>query len=50
MNFLKKIGCRLYQGALYLGMAFMPWREPELLEGEGSFAKVRGVYEKKKGR
>ena len=48
MNFLKKIGCRLYQRALYVGMAFMPWREPELLEGEGSFAKV-ATYMKKKG-
>lgn len=37
MNVLRKIGCRLYQGMLYLGMAFMPWRQPKILSGEGSF-------------
>lgn len=47
MNFFRKTGCRLYQGALYVGMAFMPWREPELLEGEGSFAKTVGFMAKK---
>ncbi len=38
MNVFRKMSCRLYQGALYVGMAFMPWRQPELLEGGGSFA------------
>lgn len=38
MNVFRKIGCRLYQGLLYVGMAFMPWREPQILSGEGSFA------------
>lgn len=37
MNLFRKIGCRLYQGLLYVGMAFMPWREPQILSGEGSF-------------
>lgn len=27
----------MYQGALYVGMAFMPWRKPQILEGEDSF-------------
>ena len=39
MNVFRKIYCRLYQGALYVGMAFMPWHEPELLQGTGSFEK-----------
>lgn len=37
MNIFRKVGCRLYQGALYVGMAFMPWREPQILGGEDSF-------------
>lgn len=40
MNVFRKIGCRLYQAALYVGMAFMPWREPKILDGENSFANV----------
>ena len=40
MNILKKIYCRLYQGVLYVGMAFMPWREPKILGGEDSFVKA----------
>lgn len=37
MNIFRKAYCRLYQGALYVGMAFMPWREPQILSGEDSF-------------
>lgn len=37
MNIFRKFGCRLYQGVLYIGMAFMPWREPQILDGENSF-------------
>ena len=40
MNVLRKIGCRVYQGVLYVGMAFMPWREPKILDGEDSFVKT----------
>lgn len=40
MNVFRKIGCRIYQGALYVGMAFMPWRKPELLIGEGQFSRA----------
>ncbi len=39
MNVFRKIYCRLYQGALYVGMAFMPWHEPGTLQGTGSFEK-----------
>lgn len=38
MNFFKKVWCRVFQAGLYVGMAFMPWREPKLLQGENSFA------------
>lgn len=38
MNIFRKVWCRLYQGVMYLGMAVMPWRKPQLLVGEGSFA------------
>lgn len=37
MNILKKLGCRIYQHTLYIGMAFMPWREPKILGGQDSF-------------
>jgi len=38
MNVLKKAVCRIYQKTLYVAMAFMPWRKPQLVEGAGSFA------------
>ena len=38
MNIFKKVWCRVFQAGLYVGMAFMPWREPKLLQGENSFA------------
>lgn len=47
MNVFKKIGCRLYQGALYVGMAFMPWRKPEILGGAGSFEKTAQVMKER---
>ena len=46
---LKKIWYRIYQRVLMLGMCFMDWSEPELLEGEGavlrlpSFIKSKGI-------
>ncbi|MCM1289942.1 MAG: iron-containing alcohol dehydrogenase [Corallococcus sp.] len=47
MNVLKKAWCRIYQKVLYVGMAFMPWRKPELLCGEGSFAGAVGFLRDK---
>lgn len=38
MNVFKKTWCRFYQAIMRVGLAVMPWREPELLQGEGSFA------------
>ncbi|MBR1955314.1 MAG: iron-containing alcohol dehydrogenase, partial [Clostridia bacterium] len=38
MNVFKKMWCRVFQAGLYVGMAFMPWRQPKLLQGANSFA------------
>lgn len=38
MNAVKKFWYRFRQGAMYVGAAFLPWREPELLQGEGCFS------------
>lgn len=49
MFFFKKIYYRIYQKVLKLAMGFMNWKEPELLEGEGSvlrlpaFIKDKGI-------
>lgn len=40
MNFIKSAWCRLYQKTLYVAMAFMPWRQPTIIKGEGSFAEL----------
>lgn len=47
MNGFRKFACRLYQGALYAGMAFMPWRKPKILSGEGSFAEAAEFMSKR---
>lgn len=39
MNVLKKAAYRIYQKTLFVAMAFMPWRKPQLVEGEGSFTR-----------
>ena len=47
--FLKKCWYRIYQRVLMLGMCFMDWSEPEILEGENavlkfpSFVKSKGI-------
>lgn len=38
MNFFKKMWCRVFQAGMYVGMVFMPWRQPKLMQGENSFA------------
>ncbi len=38
MNVFKKVWCRTYQAVMRVALAVMPWREPQLLQGEGSFA------------
>ncbi len=38
-----KIYCRIYQGIYRLASYIMPWRQPELTEGENSLAKLPGL-------
>ena len=38
MNVFKKCWCRLYQGVLRVGMVFMPFRNPRVVNSAGSFA------------
>lgn len=33
MNFLRKIGCRIYQKVFRIALPILPYREPEVLEG-----------------
>ena len=40
MNFFKSVWCRLYQKTLYVAMAFMPNRQPTIIQGDGSFARL----------
>lgn len=39
MSVFKKAWCRFYQKTLFVAMAFMPWRKPQLLQGTGCFAR-----------
>lgn len=50
MNVFERIGCRLYQAALYVGMAFMPWRKPKVLDVNGSFAQTAQFMKSRKAR
>ncbi|MGN1066718.1 MAG: iron-containing alcohol dehydrogenase [Candidatus Fimimonas sp.] len=47
MKTFKKILCRTYQKAMYVGMVFMPWRQPELLQGVGCFNNVVDFLQKR---
>lgn len=44
---IKKVYYRTYQKVLKLGMNFMNWKEPELLEGEGSVLKLPALIKEK---
>lgn len=48
MWFLKKCWYRTYQKVLFLAMCLMNWKEPELIEGEGTVLKLP-VFIKNKG-
>ncbi|RUS45722.1 iron-containing alcohol dehydrogenase [Cohnella sp. AR92] len=43
-----KLYCRLYQSALRLFSRFMPWREPEILEGEGSLRLLPALIQQRR--
>lgn len=42
-----KLYCRAYQKAFKLGSYFMPWRKPELLEGENSLSQLPALIKSK---
>ena len=43
MNPLKRLGCRMYQGAFRFALPLLPYREPELLHTVGeAHAAIRG--------
>ncbi len=48
MNIFYKAFCRIYQFAFRIASLILPWRVPELLEGEGSIEKLP-VFVKNKG-
>ncbi|MCR2822290.1 iron-containing alcohol dehydrogenase [Lederbergia panacisoli] len=39
-----KVYCRVFQGVMKIVSLFMPWREPELLEGENSLIKLPELF------
>jgi len=47
MWFLKKCWYRTYQKVLFLAMALMNWKEPELIEGEGAVLKLPSFIKNK---
>ena len=44
---MNKLYCRFYQQIMRMGMPLMPWRKPELLEGEGSLSKLPALIRSK---
>jgi len=45
---VNKMYCRMFQSVMRVGMPLMPWRKPELLEGEGSLALLPELLKKEK--
>jgi alcohol dehydrogenase class IV len=37
---IKKIGIRIFQFVFFKGAYLLPWKKPELIEGDGSFARL----------
>ena len=44
---MNKLYCRLYQQTMKMVVPFMPWRKPELLEGEGSLLNLPALIREK---
>ena len=42
-----KIFCRIYQGIMKIGMYFLPWKMPEVLEGAGCIRRLPAVIRQK---
>ncbi|MFA5450248.1 MAG: iron-containing alcohol dehydrogenase, partial [Clostridia bacterium] len=47
MNPIKKVYYRTFQAVLKVSSAFMPWRSPKLITGEGSTAKLPAFIKEK---
>ncbi|MBQ3777628.1 MAG: iron-containing alcohol dehydrogenase, partial [Fibrobacter sp.] len=39
-SFLYRFACRAFQKAFFIGIHFMPWREPQLIHGAGSLQQL----------
>ena len=39
-SFLYRFACRAFQKAFFVGVHFMPWREPQLIHGAGSLKEL----------
>ena len=44
---MNKVFCRIFQGGMKVGMYFLPWHIPELIEGEGASEQIAGDIRKK---
>ena len=44
---MNKVFCRIFQGGMKVGMYFLPWHTPELIEGEGASEQIAGDIRKK---
>lgn len=44
---MNKFYCRVYQNVMKMAMPLMPWRKPELLEGEGSLSRLANLIKEK---
>lgn len=44
---LQKIGIRIFQKVFYAAAYLLPWKQPELIEGEGSFARLPAFVKEK---
>lgn len=42
-----KIYCRIYQGIMKIGMYFLPWKMPEVLEGAGCIRRLPAIIRQK---
>lgn len=49
-NGMKRFFYRVYQKIMYIGMFFMPWRKPQIISGEGSFADISSLIKNNGGK
>ena len=47
---MKRFFYRVYQKIMYIGMFFMPWRKPQIISGEGSFADISSLIKNNGGK